>query len=86
MNQLKNWIWDQHKNDPTFTEKKFAKSLGISSGYFSQIKHNRHTVSYQMALLIQEKTNNFVQAIDLLNENHKALPRKTRGKKPKVQQ
>lgn len=84
MEQLKNWIWDQHKNDPEFTEKKFAHSLGISSGYFSAIKHNRMCISYQIALAIQEKTNNAVTATELMAANHNALPRKIRGKRQKA--
>lgn len=63
--ELYQYFFDQRQKDRTFTQRKFAKLLGMNHSRLCAIAHYRSRPSDEVAIQIEEATGGCVQAWEL---------------------
>lgn len=68
---LQDYIYQKKKKDKSFTDKKFAEMLGITTAYLSRIKCYRSMPSVELADKIEKITGGQVSGWEMLKEYDK---------------
>ena len=67
---LDEYLFYEKKKDPSFSNKKFAKKLGISQVHLSRILSGKFAFSAKVAIKISKITSGKVDIIKLLKKSH----------------
>jgi transcriptional regulator with XRE-family HTH domain len=80
------WMLDQKKLNRKFTNRQFAKAIGITECYLSAIAQFRFRPKFEILLKIEEFTKGAINAVDILYrfvKHEENVPRGKPGRKSK---
>ena len=65
---LEEYLFYKKKNDTNFTEKEFAKRIGVTQHQIWNIKKGRKAPSSKVAYLLEIHTNNEVDVMEMIRD------------------
>lgn len=65
---IDDYVFQKRKKDPTYTYKKLAKELGISSNYLQNIRKKRVLPNARFCIRLSEVTNGQVDPMEIMKE------------------